>query len=190
VADVADVREWIGVEHEQIGDGPRGDGAGAVEAHRPGAVPRRGDEHVARREPRRLHRLELHEHRRAVQGQRVAGIGAERDGDAGGEDRLQVGGAQRARLGDAPGAIPLGRGVGALPRRDGVGGERLGARSGIDALERLAVALEAARGNLAVAVEHGERGHVRRTRGAGEPDELVVHRRRPHGMHEDLRPRP
>ena len=84
------------------------------------------------------------------------------------------------------------------PRRDdgvaetlgaghGVGGERLGARGGIDACERLAVRLELPGGHLAVAVRNRQRRHVDRTLAPRQREELFVHRAGPHRMHQHPR---
>src|SRR5205085_5918252 len=77
VAEKANVGERVGVQDEQVRHGAGSDCAGAVEAEDSRSVPRRGDEHVARCEAGRLHRLELLEDRRAVQCELVASADAE-----------------------------------------------------------------------------------------------------------------
>src|SRR6185295_6820793 len=47
LADVADVREWIGVQHDQVSCGTRGNRSGAVESEGSSRVRGRRNEHVA-----------------------------------------------------------------------------------------------------------------------------------------------
>ena len=91
LAQVRDVGRWIAADDDEIGVLPLLDRAELrLAAHGARGDGGRRDDHLHRRHAGGLHRFHLGVDGRAVQRQRIAGVGAGGDRDAGVDERLQI----------------------------------------------------------------------------------------------------